>query len=170
MEDRDATPADGVIRKTGETFEIVFVRRLKHPIEKVWAALTVPERIADWFTQMTFTPDLRLGAAVTVTFEKPEVDGRMVALDPPRLLAWTWPHPDHPDSVVRCELASVDGGCVLTFSQGGMSRKHLPGVCAGWHTYLEGLGEAAAGRRPPEWTPGREKVHADRYTAKIRAL
>jgi hypothetical protein len=45
---------NGVIRKTDNGYEIVFVRRLAKPIEKVWAALTVPERIADWFTDMRF--------------------------------------------------------------------------------------------------------------------
>jgi len=37
--------ANGVIRLTDAGYQIVFIRRLNKPIEKVWAALTVPERV-----------------------------------------------------------------------------------------------------------------------------
>jgi uncharacterized protein YndB with AHSA1/START domain len=115
--------ATGTIRKTSDGYEIVFVRRLKNPIDKVWAALIVPERIADWFTDMRFIPELRLGARVELRFpdENPPYEmtrGEVMAFDPPRLFAWSWPDTDHPDSVVRCELEpDGEGGCVLTFSQ-----------------------------------------------------
>jgi uncharacterized protein YndB with AHSA1/START domain len=60
--------ANGLIRKREDGYEVVFVRRLAKPVEKVWAALTVPERIADWLTDMRFVPDLRLGARVEIRF------------------------------------------------------------------------------------------------------
>jgi len=88
------TDPDGEIRKTGDTYELVFRRRYAKPIEKVWAALTVPERIADWFTQVTFHPRVELGARIEVVFpETPDKiePGEVIAFDPPRLLAWRWP-------------------------------------------------------------------------------
>ena len=166
--------ANGVIRKTGDGYEIVFARRLAKPIEKVWAALTVPERIADWFTETRFIPDLRLGARVELFF--PDDDppyqmtrGEVVALDPPRLFAWTWPEDDHPNSVIRCELAPDGDGCMLTFTQSGMGTKHLTGIAAGWHVFLDGLEGAADGVR----TPGsieREKALRPGYEAQLAAL
>ena len=61
--------AHGAIRRTDSgAYEIVFVRRLRRPIHKVRAALTTPERIADWFTDMRFIPEPRLGARVEVRF------------------------------------------------------------------------------------------------------
>jgi uncharacterized protein YndB with AHSA1/START domain len=166
--------ADGVIRKTGEDYEIVFVRRLAKPIEKVWAALTVPERIADWFTDMRFIPELRLGARVELRFPDDDppyrmLKGEVVAFDPPRLFAWTWPHTTHPDSVVRCELSPDGDGCMLTFSQSGMGTKHLTGTAAGWHVFLEGLEGATEGVR----TPGsieREQLLRPAYEAQLAAL
>jgi uncharacterized protein YndB with AHSA1/START domain len=166
--------ADGVIRKTGETYEIVFRRRFAKPIEKVWAALTVPERIADWFTDMRFIPDLRLGARVELFFPDDDppyqmTKGEVVALKPPRLLAWTWPDADHPNSTIRCELSPDANGCVLIFSQTGMGTKHLTGICAGWHVFLGGLEGAADGVR----TPGsieREKALRPGYAAQLAAL
>jgi uncharacterized protein YndB with AHSA1/START domain len=166
------TKANGTIRKTADGYEIVFVRRLKKPIEKVWAALTVPERIADWFTEMKFTPRVELNAAVELAFEDSlsrMTGGKVVAFDPPRLFAWTWPHETHPNSVVRCELEPDGDGCILSFSQSAMGTQHLTGTAAGWHVFLEGLEGAADGIR----TPGsieREKALRPAYAAQLTAL
>jgi uncharacterized protein YndB with AHSA1/START domain len=166
--------ANGVIRKTGESYEIVFVRRLGKPIEKVWAALTIPERIADWFTEVHFIPELRLGARVELFFPNDDppyqmTRGEVVAFEPPRVFAWTWTEDDHPNSVVRCELKPEGDGCVLTFSQSGMGTKYLTGSAAGWHVFLEGLEGATEAVR----TPGsieREKALRPAYEAQLAAL
>ena len=166
--------ADGTIRRDGDSYEIVFVRRLRKPIEKVWAALTVPERIADWFTDMRFVPELRLGARVELRFPDDDppyemTNGEVVAFDPPRLFAWSWTDTAHPDSIVRCELVPDGDGCILTFSQSGMGTKHLTGIAAGWQVFLEGLEGATEGVR----TPGsieRERAIRPAYEAQLAAL
>jgi len=168
------TDPDGAVRKTGETYEVVFTRRLARPIEKVWAALTVPERLADWLASATIEPDLRVGARFALHF--PALDYRMageiVALEPPRLIAWTWPDPNGagaPASVVRFELAPDAAGCVLTLTNSGLVKPGLQDVAAGWHTHLEGLPAAADAVHVP-WSAGREKVHSARYRALIAEI
>jgi uncharacterized protein YndB with AHSA1/START domain len=166
--------ANGLISKGDDGYEVVFVRRLKKPIEKVWAALTVPERIADWFTDMRFIPDLRLGARVEIYFPDDDppyqmTEGKVVALEPPRLFAWTWPDEGHPTSEVGCELTPDGDGCILRFSQSGMGGKWLTGTAAGWHVFLGGLEGATEGVR----TPGsieREKELRPSYEAQLAAL
>jgi uncharacterized protein YndB with AHSA1/START domain len=155
---------DGEIRQTGETFEVVFKRRYAKPIEKVWAALTVPERIADWLATAKVEPDLRLGARFELYFATQDyrVVGEIVALDPPRLIAWTWPDAQHAQSIVRFELTADGAGCLLTLRQSELSRRHLVEVAAGWHTHLEAVPGAIEGARTP-WSSERETVHADRY-------
>jgi uncharacterized protein YndB with AHSA1/START domain len=168
------TIANGVIRKLDAGYEIVFVRRLKKPIDKVWAALTVPERIADWFTDMRFIPELRLGARVELRFPDDDppyemTNGEVVAFEPPRLFAWTWGDEGHPNSVVRCQLEPEGDGCILTFSQSGMGTRYLTGSAAGWHVFLDGLEGATEGVR----TPGsieREKALRPSYEAQLAAL
>jgi uncharacterized protein YndB with AHSA1/START domain len=161
------TDRDGVIRRTGETYEVVFTRRLAKPIEKVWAALTVPERLADWLANATIEPDLRLGARFALHFPTHDyrMEGEIVALDPPRLIAWTWPDPNDaakPASVVRFELAPDGAGCVLTLTNSGLVKPVLQDVAAGWHTHLEGLAGAADAIHTP-WSAETEKLHAARY-------
>jgi uncharacterized protein YndB with AHSA1/START domain len=167
------TVANGTIRKTSDGYQIVFVRRLNKPIEKVWAAVTIPERIADWFAPMLFIPEPRLGARVELRFaEDPSyvmTDGEVVAFEPPRLFAWTWTGEAEQPSVVRFELAPDGDGCVLTFSWSGTSDKYLTGSAAGWQVFLDGLEGATEGIR----TPGsmeREQALRPAYEAQLAAL
>lgn len=167
--------ADGVIRRVGDAYEIVFVRRLSRPIEKVWAALTLPERIADWLAKATIEPDLRVGARFALHFAEGDyrMAGEIVELDPPRLITWTWPDPKGdgitPPSSVRFELEPAGDGCILRLSNGGLVRPDLESVAAGWHTHLEGL-ERAADSVFTAWSPVREKVHIERYKAAVERL
>jgi uncharacterized protein YndB with AHSA1/START domain len=167
-----ATEADGVVRRNGEGYEIVFVRRLAKPIEKVWAALTVPERIADWLAFASIEPDLRVGARFSLRFSEGDyrMAGEIVALEPPRLIAWTWPDPvgaPNP-SIVRFELAPDGDGCVLTLTNTGLGLP-APGQLAGWHTHLQGL-EGAADGVCTAWSADAEAVHLGRYEAAVAAL
>jgi len=164
---------DGEIRKSGDAYEIVFVRRLKQPIEKVWAALTIPERIADWLAAASIEPDLRIGARFRLRFTEGDyrMAGEIVALDPPRLIAWTWPDPvgaDATPSIVRFDLAPEGAGCVLTLTNTGLGPPD-PNQLAGWHTHLEGLEGAAESVHTP-WSAEREAVHLARYRAAVATL
>lgn len=164
---------DGVITRTGDTFEVVFTRRLRRPIDSVWAALTCPERIADWFTEMRFVPEAQLGAGVKIAFHDDppyRMDcGEVILFDPPRALAWTWPDEVHPQSVVRYQLEADADGCVLTLSQSGLGGKALAWTAAGWHTFLDGLDGATQGVRTVA-SPKAEQARRPIYEAQVSAL
>jgi uncharacterized protein YndB with AHSA1/START domain len=168
---------DGVVKRDGDTYEIVFVRRLDKPIEKVWAALTTPERLEDWLGVVT-PEDCGEFAIVGGRFGlRFPVGGyrtrcQVVAVEPPRLFAWTWGLPDGPAQLagaVRFELAPDGDGCVLTLTNPGLVRQDLESVAAGWHTHLEALDGAAEGVRT-DWSNERERPHLERYTAALAAL
>jgi uncharacterized protein YndB with AHSA1/START domain len=154
-------PLGRLIDRGDGFYDIVLERRIRKPIEKVWAALTVPERIADWFTTAELDP--RVGGHYRLRFggEGGDVDGVITAFEPPRLLAHTWPHETHPDSVVRYELSPDGDGCRLTLTQTALSRVGLNAL-PGWHTFLEALPGAAEGVRTP-WNRAREKAVGERY-------
>ena len=167
------TVANGAISKTADGYRILFVRRLAKPIEKVWAAVTIPERIADWFADMRFIPEPQLGARVELRFaEDPSyamTDGEVVDFEPPRLFAWTWSGEGDQASVVRFELAPDGDGCLLTFSWSGKDARYLTDSAAGWQVFLDGLEGATEGVR----TPGsmeREQALRPAYEAQLAAL
>ena len=60
-------------------------RRLDHPIERVWRAVTEPAELARWFVaEANWKPELG------ETFEAAGSTGRITAYDPPRHFAWDW--------------------------------------------------------------------------------
>jgi uncharacterized protein YndB with AHSA1/START domain len=154
--------APGEVRKVGDRYEVTFVRRLARPVEKVWAALTVPERLADWLANAEV--DLRVGGRFALYWEAHDyrMAGVITELDPPRALAWTWPSPEHPESLVRWILEPDGDGCRLTLHQTGLSAPPVRGVAAGWHTHLEGLPGAVDGLNTP-WRAEREREVAQLY-------
>jgi uncharacterized protein YndB with AHSA1/START domain len=156
-----------VIARDDGLFDIVLERRIRKPIEKVWAAITIPERIACWFAEVELEP--RVGGRYKIAFEGGyAVDGAITAFDPPRLLVHTWPtERDRPASTVRYELAPDADGCRLTLTQAGLDKNSL-GALPGWHTFLEALPGAAEGVRT-QWTWDREKAIGALYKDVIPA-
>jgi len=147
-------------------YELRFVRWYPQPIEKVWAALTQPDRLADWLAAAEVEP--RRGGAFRLHWQVQDhrMTGVIVVCEPPTHLAWTWPDPQHPNSVVSWRLAPENSGTRVTFTQDALPASVLPDVATGWHTHLEGLPEAAAGRSAP-WRADREREIATLYVGRL---
>src|SRR5690348_15733966 len=99
--------ADGALR---------FERRYPHPVEKLWRAVSEPAALAHWFPcSVECDGDLRVGAPLRVVCPDEvgamEIEGEVTALDPPRVLAFTW----GPDEL-RFELEPAGDGTVLRFT------------------------------------------------------
>jgi uncharacterized protein YndB with AHSA1/START domain len=162
--------ADGTVTQVGDgLYDLRFERRYRFPILKVWAAITEPERLADWLAQATV--DLRLGGEFALTW--PTLDyrmgGRILALEPPRLFAWTWPDPKDPDgpaSVVRWELTEAPDGCRLVLTNTLIRSADLVSVAGGWHAHLHDL-PGAAGSTPTPWSAEREQRRLKREREQI---
>ena len=159
--------SDAVLAPMGDgLYELRFERRYALSVTQVWAALTEPARLADWLAEARL--DLRLGGEISLYWPSHDyrMTGVIVALEPPHLIAWTWPQANHPQSVVRWELEAAPGGCRLILTQSHLTQPGLVDTTSGWHTHLEGLADAAIGR-PASWSSQREAEHAARYRASL---
>ena len=136
-----------------------FERRLAHPVDVVWRAITEPGELAHWFPSAV-TIDLRVGGAMRFEFEghdMPAMTGEVTELDPPRRLAFLWG-----DELLRFELEPADGGAatLLRFTHELSERDTAARNAAGWHVcldrlagHLDGGDDAAPGAEPtPEWS------------------
>jgi uncharacterized protein YndB with AHSA1/START domain len=81
---------DAVVTEIPGGFEPRFERSLRHPIERVWTALTDSEQIGTWLAPGKI--ELRLGGRVSLAFTNSPavIESTVTALEPPRLLEYHW--------------------------------------------------------------------------------
>jgi uncharacterized protein YndB with AHSA1/START domain len=111
-------------------------RRLAHPLERVWRAVTEPAELARWFVApVPWMP------ALGETFGPEGEGGEIVALEAPTLLRWTWGEERY-----SFELAADGAGCRLVFTH-VVDAAHGPAAqhAAGWDAYLDRLEALLAG-------------------------
>ncbi|MGW0803813.1 SRPBCC family protein [Nonomuraea sp. NPDC002799] len=126
--------ADVGCRPAAGGWTLVFVRDLRHPPEKVWAALTEPGQLGQW-APYTAARDLAATGEVTLLM----IDGdttvdmaeSVLTSEPPTLLEHTW-GPDR----LRWELAPTGQGTRLTLLHTVQERAAAPKMAAGWHLCL----------------------------------
>lgn len=138
-------PADGArIEKDGENWTLVLVRKLRHPPDKVWQALTDPAHLCEW---APFDSDKSLGRAgvtaklSTVGAPTPQVSETIVTrADAPKTLEYKWGGND-----LRWSLEAVDGGTRLTLWH-NIDRRFISMGAAGWHVCLDVLERLLSGQ------------------------
>lgn len=122
------------VEPNGDLWTLVFVRDLRHPPEKVWAALTDPAQLRAW---SPFTADRDLGATGDATLTMIDDDSpqdlpvSVAVADAPKVLQYTWD-----TDVLRWELTAIDSGTRMTLRHTLQDRTWVPKAAAGWHLCL----------------------------------
>ena len=128
-----------------KTRSVVVERVLAHSPDKVWRALTQPHLISEWLMKNDFAPAVDHRFKLTAGWG--EIDCRVVALEPPNSLSYTWEAMGL-ESVVTWTLTSSGAGTHLRMEQAGFrpdQKQALMGATAGWTKFFDRL-EAVAGR------------------------
>ena len=124
---------------------LVFVRDFRHPVERVWAALTDPAHLNDW-APFTAERDLAKPGDTTLTMldgeEAVELPCVVTRAEAPTLLEYTW-GTDH----LRWELSPTDDGTRLTLRHRVQGPEWVPMVAAGWHICLDVADRLLGGER-----------------------
>ncbi len=139
----------GEVTVKDDRLQVVFRRRYGKPVAKVWAALTTPERLADWLGAAKV--DLRVGGALQLSFANGKsIELRITRVEAPHVLGWSW-RLDGLDTSDLFEHAAEGEGCRLTLTHSGLSARQGQGagVRAGWHAVIEGLADCLDGRATP---------------------
>jgi len=119
-----------------------FERRLTHPVERVWRAVTDPGELSHWFPAR-MDADLHPGGHITFTFpdaDMPLTEGEVKEFDPPSLFEFTWG-----DDRLRIELEPAGQGCLLRFTHFLAERDQAARDASGWHVCLAELDKHLAG-------------------------
>jgi uncharacterized protein YndB with AHSA1/START domain len=167
------TEHHGQLRAEGERRGIRFERRYDAPPAEVWSALTAPDRLARWLADAEL--DLRVGGEYVLRFsdeDESQVNvtrGRVLAVEPERLLELTWLYPGEHDTVVRFELHADGDGTLLVLDHRSLPVEAAPGYGGGWHAHLDALEAHLGASGEPDWW-GRYRELAPLYEAQEAAL
>jgi uncharacterized protein YndB with AHSA1/START domain len=152
-------------------------RRLPGPIGRVWSYLTESDLRRKWLASGVM--DLKPGAPFELTWHNDEVGdvtgtrpagmphehhmkSRIVAVEPPRLLVFTWGDTGE----VRIELETKGKDVLLTLVHQRVSPEWRLQVSAGWHMHLDLLVARTSGQATGSFWEGWERLkgeYAERY-------
>jgi uncharacterized protein YndB with AHSA1/START domain len=118
-------------------------RRLSHPPEKVWRAITEPEHLDQWFP---FHVEIDLTVGGDIHFVEPNgkaptTDGVVTELERPHRFAFRWG-----EDLLRFELRPHDDGCLLVFTHTFEYRAGAASFAAGWKACLDALDVVLEGK------------------------
>jgi uncharacterized protein YndB with AHSA1/START domain len=165
-----ANRADGVLTTRDDGKSVLsFERRLAHPVERVWEALTRPEELIRWWGEADV--ELAEGGRFAMRWLNTDDEGNravmeatITRLEPPRLLELD----GDIHGVLLWTLRPDGDGTVLTFSSTlDLPEEFRTKAPAGWHFHLDALAAALDGRATDLVTvEGWEPIH-ERYVAKL---
>jgi uncharacterized protein YndB with AHSA1/START domain len=150
-------PADGTVeQEPDESTTIRFDRRLRHPIERVWQALTDPGELRRWWgdTKLELVEGGPFQLRWRNTDEHGDVatlDGTITSIDPPRLLEisadWGSTAPGQPGTRTHLTWRLEPDGdhTLLHFTNTVEAPDQDVPTAAGWHLHLDALASILAG-------------------------
>jgi uncharacterized protein YndB with AHSA1/START domain len=153
--------------------QVRFVRRLNHPIDRVWAAITEPDQLEAWLARAEVEP--QAGGRVRLEWLNTGDDeviarGTVTAIDPPRLLELD----TDAQGALRWELTPDGEATHLALTVVlAMPDEHVTMNIAGWHVHLDFLGDwLDDGTRVdwPNWPRERWDAIHERYAASMRPI
>jgi uncharacterized protein YndB with AHSA1/START domain len=146
-----------------------YERRLHHPIDKVWAALTDPAQVEEWWARAEV--ELAEGGRARLEWLNGDAvaEGRVSRLEPPTTIEF--------DTDIHgrllWELTPDEDGTRLTLTvTAELPDDYLASVRAGWHSHLDFL-EAALDGTPVDWPNWPKHVwekHNAVYEASMRPI
>jgi len=128
-----------------ETTVTEFRLTLDSRVDEVWAALTEPGWLAKWLAPGEI--DLRVGGTVRLDFGESgaTIDSQVTALEPHRLLEYSWSIPGEPPRPLRWELEPIGPTTLLTLRLTIAASEDAGRAAAGWAAHLEMLQAALLG-------------------------
>lgn len=137
------TPAKFV--RQGEAIQAQLRLILDNHVEEVWAALTEAARLPQWLAPGHI--DLVPGGAVRLDFADSGIviDSAVTAIEPQRLLEYSWSGPGEPARPVRWALEPIGPTTDLTLTLTVPAAEDAGRAAAGWAAHLDMLAAALAG-------------------------
>jgi len=130
--------SDGTLERTDAGPRLRFERRLGHPPQRVWAAITEPEQLKAWFPDTIVVQEWRVGAPLRFEHAGLDLnfDGEVLAVEEGRLLEFRWG-----TDRIRFEVEPDGDGTKLTLLDTIDELGKAARDAAGWHVCLDHLAD-----------------------------
>ena len=154
----------GSLERVGDASVLRFRRRLAHPPQRVWTALTDDEHLVGWFPT-TIEGERQPGAPLRFSFRRSEgepFDGEMLVFEPPSVMELRWA-----DDILRFELEPDGSGCLLSLTATFRGHGKAARDAAGWHVCMEQLAHVVDGTALPWEPPDRWRAVHPGYVARL---
>ena len=136
----------GRLSQNADGYLVQFDRVYEHPIEKVWDAITNPEILRIWFTDIEM--DFRPGGKMTIWFRdevRTATAGEILEIDPPHRFVFSWE-----GEIAEWELAAIGSrACRMRFTYSKIKESYAARVPAGFHILFDQLETVLDGRTHP---------------------
>ena len=146
-----------------------YERRLRHPVNKVWEALTDPAQVEEWWARAEV--ELAEGGRARLEWlNGPAVaEGRITRLEPPNAIEFDTDI--HGRLLWELEPDGDETRLTLTVTA-ELPDDYLASVRAGWHVHLDFLEDALDGRPVDwaDWPRDRWELHHQHYEASMRPI
>jgi uncharacterized protein YndB with AHSA1/START domain len=156
----NASSHKGEVIIEGGYATLKYERRLAHPREVIWKAITDPKELEMWFNNKAVIDGRNGGMIDFVTGPAGfRTTGRILVWDPPRVFEHEWhtaPHPQLPDgeveAVIKWELVrDGDSSTILTLTFSRLTKPTALGFAPGMHAFLDRLAAQLDHRALPDW-------------------
>lgn len=149
----------------GEKATLIFRRRLDHPPEVVWNALTNPSELESWYMTKALI-DGREGGSIDFTAgpSRLHVTGRILIWRPPLVFEHEWkvdPRVELPsgeDAIIHWELRRDGDGTILHLEHRKLNRQTALGFAPGTHAFMDRLGARLNEEPMPNWLERYQRV------------
>jgi uncharacterized protein YndB with AHSA1/START domain len=155
------TESKGKITVEEEYGTVKFERRLSHPREIVWKAITDQKEIFRWLPDYKGTFEGNKGGEIDLvnTVSGSHVTGDILIWEPQRVFEHEWhispnqmfPHGEL-ESIIRWELKQErDSDTLLIVTHRRLTKSTALSLAPGWHAYLDRLEAILNNQVPPDW-------------------
>ncbi len=142
---------------------------LDNHVEEVWSALTDSAELPKWLAPGEI--ELWLGGAARLAFADRggDIESRVTAFQPKRLLEYSWSIPGEPARPLQWELEPIGPTTLLTLRLTVPASEDAARAAAGWAAHLEMLQRALIGV-PAKFPFELFKVARDAYREQLSRL
>jgi uncharacterized protein YndB with AHSA1/START domain len=154
------TKSRGIITYEEDYASLKYHRRLSHPREVIWKAITDPKQLSGWMNTKAVINGRKGGTIDFVnTMSGFHTTGCILIWEPSSIFEHEWhiasnlslPHGES-ESVIRWDLEQdVNSGTLLTLTHNHLSKSISLRFAPGWHAYLDRLEANLNNEELPDW-------------------